>query len=412
MASSPTHEIVILGANFAGVYLTHYLLRQTIPILTRLDASQTYHVTLISPSTHFYFKIAGPRAMINETLIPTDKLFRSIPEAIAQYASQCAFIQGKAVGLEPEKRIVNIEEHSGESRNVRYDSLFICTGTTSASPLWTLHGDHEISVKAMKEMHALLPKAKTVLVAGAGAVGVEAVGEIAAAFPEIKITLIAGGDVLEKTKPATAMKMKKMLDAVGAEVITNVRVNDSSAKGDVTTVELSNGSTRTVDIFIDARGARKVNSEFLPKSWLDDSNRVKTLDSYFRVKGDDGNAPPNTYVLGDIVSGSLNTAIEVEAQISVVASSFAVDVTSVAGVKPASSGGVLSWIPGFGSKTVAQKEYKPIKDTLIVPFGPGGGVGQVMGWQIPNIMVKKAKAEKFFLEMVEPGVSGSKYSKA
>ncbi|KAF1948527.1 hypothetical protein CC80DRAFT_529947 [Byssothecium circinans] len=412
-------QIVILGANFGGINLTHYLLRKTIPALSRLDASQTYHVTLISPNDHYFFKIAAPRAMINETTIPANKIFKSIPRAIWQYGSQCTFIQGKAVGLAPKERIVNIEQAAGsENRGLRYDSLFICTGTTSASPLWTLHGDHQISVDAMKDMHERLPKAKTVLIAGAGAVGVEAAGEIAAAFPEIKITLVAGGDVLEKTKPATATKMKKILSNAGVEVITNVRVNDTSEKENGANVELSDGSTRLVDMFIDARGARKVNSEFLPKPWLDQFGRVVTLDTYFRVKGpsspSDRQTPANTYVIGDIVSGSLNTAIEVDAQIPVVASSFAVDVTTNLGQEKVatSNGWRLSWVPSPRARYLVQNEYKPMKDTILVPFGPGGGVGQVMGFQLSNFNVKQAKSERFFLEFLEPAITGSRYSKA
>ena len=34
-----------------------------------------------------------------------------------------------------------------------------------------------------------------------------------------------------------------------------------------------------------------------------------------------------------------------------------------------------------------------------------------MGFQMPSFMVKKAKAEKFLDNLVEPNVTGSKYAK-
>jgi hypothetical protein len=71
----------------------------------------------------------------------------------------------------------------------------------------------------------------------------------------------------------------------------------------------------------------------------------------------------------------------------------------------------MSWIPGFSSKGPVQKSLKPMKDTFIVPVGPNGGVGQMMGFQMPVFMVKKAKAEKFLVELVEPAVTGTKYGK-
>jgi NADH dehydrogenase FAD-containing subunit len=411
MASS-THEVVVLGGNFAGLNIVHHLHRQVLPALQRLNKSVTYHVTLVSPNSHFFFKVAAPRALINDTAIPTEKVFRRIEDGLKQYGDACAFLQGKATQLDASSRVVKVDVVGGTTKDLRYDSLFICTGTTSRSPLWTVHDDHEASVKAMKEMHQRLPKTNTVLIAGAGPVGVETAGEIAAAYPNIKITLVAGGDVLERLKPGVRAKAKKLLADAKVEVLTNVRVNDSSESGSSTTVTLSDGTSRTVDLYIDARGSYKVNSEFLPKSWLDKSGRVLTGDKYFRVKGDGSADVKGIYVVGDIVAGSTNTAIEMDAQLTTAASSFAVDVAKSLGHQTNASGGLLSWIPGMGSKGIAQKEFKPMQGTMVVPVGPNGGAGQIMGWAVPSFMVKKVKAEKFLMEMVEPAVTGSKFAKA
>lgn len=52
------HNIVILGANFAGTSTAHYLLRHVLPRLDDLDVSSKnhYRITLISPSDHTFWK--------------------------------------------------------------------------------------------------------------------------------------------------------------------------------------------------------------------------------------------------------------------------------------------------------------------------------------------------------------------
>ena len=408
MASS-THEIVILGGNFGGINAVHHLLRQVIPSLQKLSPSTNFHVTLVTPNTHFYFKVAAPRALINNTLIPADKIFKSIPDILKQYGdSRCSFLRGKAVALNPSTRTITVEVVGAGNREVRYDSLFISTGTTSTSPLWGIHDDHEKTLKALNHLHTVLPKAKTVLIAGAGPVGVETVGEIAHAFPSTKITLVSASNVLPHN-PYLSSKAKKCLQAAKIELVTNTRVQTTPSTGTGGTVTLSNGSSKTVDLFIDARGVEKVNSEFLPKSWLDKTQRIKTRDAYFRVKGDGTSDVSRIYAIGDIVSGSTNTAIELDAQLLSAASSFAVDVASSLPHENKHSG-VLGFL-GIGSNVPTQKEFKPMKDTLFVPVGPKSGVGAMMGWGAPTWLVVKGKAEKFLVDHVEPMVSGEKYKR-
>jgi hypothetical protein len=47
---------------------------------------------------------------------------------------------------------------------------------------------------------------------------------------------------------------------------------------------------------------------------------------------------------------------------------------------------------------------------MIVPIGPNSGVGQIMGWSAPTIMVKKLKSETFGVERVDEAVLGTKYT--
>jgi NADH dehydrogenase FAD-containing subunit len=409
LTMASVHEIVVLGGNFAGLDTVHHLQRQVLPLLKKAAGETKFHISLVTPNTHFFFKIAAPRALINATLIPDEKIFKPLAEALKQYGDDVTLIRGKAAGLEPATRSVSVDLVGGGSQQLKYDSLFIATGTTSASPLWTIHDDHQISIDAFHKLHAALPNTKSVLISGGGPVGFETAGEIAAAFPKAKITLVSGGGLLSTLKASNVTKAKKQLADSKVDLLLNTRVTKTTTEGASTVVELSNGESKTVDLYIDGTGVSKVNSDFLPKSWLDGTGRVNTRDGYFRVKGDSQADVSNTYVVGDIVANSTNTAIELNAQIVTAASSFAVDVLAKLGGKP-SSGGLLSFIPGFGSKGIAVKEFKPMKDTMIVPFGPTGGVGQAMGWPLPLFAVKKGKSETFLMNMVEPAVTGSKYA--
>jgi len=426
MSTSTKHEVVILGANFGGIDSAHSILRQTIPQLEKLDKSKSYHVTLVSPNTHFFFKIASPRALINSTLIPQDKIFKPIAEAFAQYpASHFTFVQGVATSLDPSQHNVTVQFTGAETGEhvFPYNSLIISTGTTSESPLWTLHGDHTLTINALNELHTALPTAKSVIIVGGGPVGCETAGEIASAFPSIKITLFSGSDrLLKQVLPATGARAQSYLESnMKVEVIHNLRVTNASASGSSTTIKLSDGTERTADIYIDATGGRKVNTQFLPGSWLDETKHVITRgEGDFRVKGT-GTDADGVYVIGDAVAGSTNTAIELDAMIPTTCSSLAIDIAStlVPGAPMAKEedggliGNLLAKIFG-GKKNDMPKpvKFSPMKGTLVVPIGPGGGVGQLMGYWMPTFMVKMVKAKNFLLELVQPMISGEKRKKA
>jgi hypothetical protein len=168
-------------------------------------------------------------------------------------------------------------------------------------------------------------------------------------------------------------------------------------------------------LYIDATGG-KANTEFLKPDWLDETKRVLTRDAYFRVKGNGSDDVEGVYTVGDVVAGSANTAIELDAMVVTATSAFAVDFArKVIGVsaEPPKNNGLLGSLLGlfFGGKKDAPPalaEFKPMKDTILIPVGPGGGVGQIMGWKAPSFLVKQAKAKKFLLELLDPMLTGDK----
>lgn len=178
------HDIVVVGANFAGLGTAHYLLKHTIPALEKAhDKSTVYKVTLISPSTHFYFKIGSPRILASPDLIPFSKAFLPLKDAFKLYsADRFSLVIGEAISLDEERKTITVKDtYSSTSQNttVKYSTLVLATGATANSPLWNLQGSHETTIAALKEMHASLPKAKTILIAGGGPAGVETAGKSA-----------------------------------------------------------------------------------------------------------------------------------------------------------------------------------------------------------------------------------------
>ncbi|KAL5115581.1 hypothetical protein ACEQ8H_006557 [Pleosporales sp. CAS-2024a] len=403
MSTQQTHNVVIVGANFGGISLAHYLLRKTFPSLKTLQPQTTFHVTLVSPNTHFYFKIAAPRALISAESIPEDQYFKSIAEAFQQYhASAFEFIQGIATSVDAQARTVSVKVDSDSTDKViTYDSLVIASGTTSSSPLWSIKGSHETSREALHAMHQELPKASTVLIAGAGPVGVETAGEIKFAFPDVKVTLVTSSRILPRESPNLGAKAKAALEKLGVMVKTDLPLSDPMADDKARPVQFSDGSSESPDIFINATGASKINTEWLPSSWLAEDKKVATRDNHFRVKDSE-----HVYVIGDAASGSNGTAFAVEAMTPVVASCIAVDVTGSAGTND----GLMAWFFSF-FKTPAprQADYKPM-NVIVIPIGPKGGVGHLFGWGMPSFMVKKVKAEKYLIDHVEPMLSGKKWA--
>jgi NADH dehydrogenase FAD-containing subunit len=413
------HEILILGGNLGGVQAAHYLLRKTIPELRKHDPAKTYHITIVTPNTHLFWKIASPRALLNPTLTPEDKILRPLSSGFAKYsAEECTLLtHAYATKLDAENQRVTIEIGYPEFfiKELSYDSLILATGTTSTSPLWTFHRDENLTSAALRKLHEILPKAKTVLIAGAGPVGVETAGQIASAFPSAQITLLSGAHrVLPQTLPATSARAQSYLESISkVEVINNVRVTGTDTKElGPTRVMLDNGEVKSVDLYIDATGGTP-NSGYLPTSWLDESGRVITGDSYFRVRGPSTSAETkikNIYVIGDLVAGSSNTSLDLDAMIPVLGSSFAIDILGFSAPAP----GYIAWLYGLifgnnGEGKPVQREFRSMKGTMIIPIGFQGGVGQVFGWRAPSWLVKMGKGNTFLVEVVEGILTGEKY---
>ncbi|KAL8677569.1 MAG: hypothetical protein Q9186_006003 [Xanthomendoza sp. 1 TL-2023] len=384
-------NIVVIGGSYAGLGTAHYLLKHTIPALEKENDTR-YRLTLISATTHFYHKVGAPRFLASPDLIPLSKAFLPIADGFKDYDSDhFELVIGEAQTLDETKKTIVVKDTYGftPSRTFSYSTLVLATGSSSESPLWSIPGSHEKTIAALKETQSALPEAKTVLIAGGGPAGVETAGEIATLFPNADITLLSGADrLLTRLRPVISAAAESQESALGVKIIHNLKVDSvTSSNGASTKVELSDGTSRTVDIYIPATGIRP-NTAFLPKSWLTDRGYVITGDTT-SLRG----PIDNVYAIGDVAGYSLGGALDIVDAVRPLCSTILTDL----------SGGKVG-------KAIPFKQT--VTETQIVPIGPSGGVGSVFGWRVPSFFVWGFKSRDYMIGMVPGVVSGAKFVKA
>jgi NADH dehydrogenase FAD-containing subunit len=78
-------NIVILGASFAGLAVAHKLMREILERLGITRGAHRYKVILIGPSTHLYWNIGAPRAIVDKKRLPLDDIFVSFEPLFEEY---------------------------------------------------------------------------------------------------------------------------------------------------------------------------------------------------------------------------------------------------------------------------------------------------------------------------------------
>ncbi|CAI6295135.1 unnamed protein product [Periconia digitata] len=221
MASQPLN-IVVLGGSFAGLGVAQAFLDNCIQRLSTFDGASSYRILLVSPSTHFYWNICAPRALVSARLIQPAETCIPIEPAFSRHAAaNFTFVQGSATSIDTSARKVTVElagnhrekrmssaskidsvvvpsKHpssqrtNSRSRNlefrvISYHALIFATGTSAHSPLFSLHGTHEQTLAELEAFHHTLDKSRSVTVVGGGPTGVETAGELASYYNSASI---------------------------------------------------------------------------------------------------------------------------------------------------------------------------------------------------------------------------------
>jgi NADH dehydrogenase FAD-containing subunit len=414
MTSSTKRNIVILGGSYGGISVAHYVLKHAIPVLPDKDS---YQVILISSASQAMCRPACPRALLSDDMFPQEKLFVSIIEQFEQYSKDSfRFVHGSATAVDHNARTVSTKLKTGETETTDFHALVIATGAATSSPLMGLNSDEVALKKAWKEFRKSLKRARRIVIVGGGPTGIETAGEIGEYLngragimnerllvPTCSITVVtAGPEILPILRPSLAHNAEAYLAKVGVDVIKNTRVKSvdpSMAGADLNwltagaSVTLDDGKTIETDLFIPATGSTP-NTSFLSKDLLKPSGQVITNTSTLRVDA----AGPRIYAVGDASSYARPAVHNIHAAVPVLGANIKRDLLLAAG-KPESD---------VGPEKVFKED---LRETQMVPIGKTKGVGAVMGWRLPSVLVWLIKGRDYWLWTMGGFWSGKQWAK-
>ena len=402
---TPTKNILILGASYAGVSTAHYLLKHAIP---QLPNPESYQIILVSPSAEILCRPACPRAMISDDLLPQDKLFVSIPEVFKKYPNEnFQFEHATATELDHAGRKVLIKSVDQVEKTIEYHALVIATGASTPSPLLGLNPDADTLRTEWVEFRKGMSQAKSIVIAGGGPTGVETAGELGEHLngtsgwfrgklenPKVQITVVtSGSQILPALRSSIAKKAEGLLARMGVVVVKGtkvVNVQPPSEHKTTTAITLSDGSVLEADIYIPAVGTTP-NTSFVDKALLIADGRVNVTDT-LRVEG----AGERVYAVGDVASNARPAIHAILSAVPVLCANVKRDLLLASGVDVSGADRLF---------------VEDTRETQLVPIGRGWGVGAAMGWQIPSFMVWLIKGRDYWLWTTGGLWSGSQWDK-
>ncbi|KAG9612153.1 hypothetical protein KCU77_g1276, partial [Aureobasidium melanogenum] len=388
-----TKNIVILGGSYTGLSAAHYFLKHFHPSLP--DSDGQYHVYLVDPSTHFYHRVAAPRASVSFDLMPITKMFHEISKNFERYDAEIfTFLQGKATLLDTARRTVTIQHSCAEKSKqteLSYHALILATGTRAHSSILSLQGGgHEEVIEVLSKLHNELNHAKSIVVAGGGPSGVELSGEIGeflngatswfkkkSRLPKTKVILLCGSEkLLPVLRPTLAKQAEAYLARVGVSL------------------SLSNGETLVCALYLPATGVTPATG-YIPYELLDDQGYVKTNPETLRVD----EAGVGVYAIGDVGNYSRGGIMDIYDAIPVLMTNIQRDLLAAhMDVNARPTGG-------------DRKYRKNTAETQLVPIGRSKGVGAFNGSRLPTLMGYMIKGRDYLAGAAVEIATGSKWNK-
>jgi NADH dehydrogenase FAD-containing subunit len=382
-------DVVVVGGSYAGLHVAHSVLRD-VP-----DAQ----VTLINPSTSFFWNIAAPRIVAKPKAFRTEQYLLPIKEAFAGYRPDAfRFIAGTASAIDTTAKTVSVNSNGGATAAVPYDYLVIASGSTTSATSGSLTGtsipfkqsNRDDMEELLQAAQGHISGAKEIVIGGAGPIGVELAGELAEAVEQsgskASITLVSGTDrVLPMLKSSASSAARKMLEQKKVKIVTSKRVmgvETPADDGSNWTVSLEGGDKLSADLYIPTTGVVPNNS-FIPAEFLDKDGWV-TVNSEMRVQSSDGKSQP-IFAAGDITNNSMRLSFKAMEQAHVAAANLKADIIGTGAIKTFEQGTSIM---------------------MVVPVGEAGGTGQIFGFVPFSFMVKMIKGKHFFIEKAPGAVAG------
>lgn len=359
--------VVILGAGYSGIGISHKLLKYTSAKIPNLK------VILISPSTHHFWNIASVRGLIPGEF-SDDDLFRDVASGFEKYPKgSFEFILGAATAIDTAANTVQIDTADGLEM-ICFTHLVVATGSSYPTNLPFVNlGSRGRTLEMLHDLQHKVQSAQSIIIAGSGATGVETAGELGSAFGRDKdITLIVEGDQpLSGLMAGVRKAAGDGLEKLGVRLVRNARVVTSSVSEEGTLVALTNGQAIKADLYLPFFGMRP-NTGFMSPQYLDKSGSIR-LDKTLRVAG-----LTNVWAVGDVGNLQKKQLVYAEKQAHHLARNLEAVLT-------------------HGDDSAQDMKLEQSAQ-IFITLGKKNGTGQWFGIQVPSLIVTMSKGKSFFLE--------------
>jgi NADH dehydrogenase FAD-containing subunit len=368
-----TKQIVILGSSWLGLGVAHKLLKRTLP------KTKDFKVIIISPSTHMYWNIAAPRAIVPGALAD-DEFMKPYADGFARYSKDhYEIIQAKAESVDFKTKTVQTN-----LRPVKYDILVIATGSSTSDHLpMKLIGSHEDTLKSLHVVQDKIAAAKTIVVGGGGATGTETAAELGFEYRKIKdIYLITSTErLLPIARKDVGADAKTELEKLHVKVKTGTKILSTESLGSQTKVTLSTGEPIIADVYLPTVGLH-ANTSFLPQTLLAENGDIK-VDPYFHVGGQ-----TDVFAAGDAANIAPKSVLNTDPQVAHLAANLELILT------------------GHEDKLAA---YKPSETLMLAATtGRSRAVGIGGNWRIPSLFIWFLKGRNMLLGELPKLIAGAK----
>ncbi len=279
-------RVVIAGLGDSGVLTAIRLARQ-------FDVVGISAKPALVSGQELGWRLSRPDEWARANWIPFDR-FRAL--------DRVRTVHGTLTGVDLDTRTVTVRGDDGLSTQEPYDALVISTGVSNG--FWrtpNLQSHNEIGAD-LRQAHARLRGAKSVIVIGGGAAAISSAAQVATTWPDKRVDLYFPGErALPSHHPRIWEKVRRRLNEAGVGLHPGHRalIPDGFMCDEITgeAVQWSTGQPpASADAVLWAIGRVRPNTDWLPAELLDEQGFVATTPQ-LHVPGH-----PTVFAVGDVAA--------------------------------------------------------------------------------------------------------------